>query len=287
MTPADSPPPPVVQTGLLAQLTPGPRQLRAEFEELVAKELLGPRAGPEEEVTEGHLQDRYLIGMLAPKNRLNRALLAEVAAEWARCAENLSGSEVAVALEAAALQERQLREMSSVEVVWTGPTAASAGLRSTEQVILDLIRSARQSIWIVTFAAYKVGSLVTALRDAVARGVRVAFVLEDKDESGGKLSLSALPAFTGDGLDAAMVYGWPLEHRPRNDRGDHGALHAKCVLVDSQRLFVSSANMTEYALTLNIELGVLLNGGDAPRLVERNLTELIRMGVLRELAGRA
>jgi len=40
--------------------------------------------------------------------------------------------------------------------------------------------------------------------------------------------------------------------------------------------------MTSFALALNIELGVLLNGGDAPRQMERNLTELIRTGVLRE-----
>ena len=95
-------------------------------------------------------------------------------------------------------------------------------------------------------------------------------------------SLSASTNVSG-GREAATVYGWPLEQRQRNERGDYGALHAKCVLVDSQGLFVSSANMTEFALTLNIELGVLLNGGDAPRQVERNLTELIRTGVLREL----
>ncbi len=39
--------------------------------------------------------------------------------------------------------------------------------------------------------------------------------------------------------------------------------------------------MTEFALSLNIELGVLLNGGDTPQQVERNLAELIRTGVLR------
>lgn len=85
-----------------------------------------------------------------------------------------------------------------------------------------------------------------------------------------------------DVLRALKVYVWPLEQRKRNDRGQHGTLHAKCVLVDSDRLFVSSANMTSFALELNIELGVLLNGGDAPRQMEKNLTELIRTGVLRE-----
>ena len=98
--------------------------------------------------------------------------------------------------------------------------------------------------------------------------------------------MSALPALSGVGLGAAKVYVWPLEQRRQNKRGQHGSLHAKCVLVDCHRLFVSSANMTEFALTLNIELGVLLNGGDAPRQAERNLTELIRSGVLREFQGR-
>ena len=59
--------------GLLAQAAPGPRQLRSELEELVARELLGPRGAPDEEVTENRLQDRYLVGMLAPKNKRIRA----------------------------------------------------------------------------------------------------------------------------------------------------------------------------------------------------------------------
>ncbi len=73
MTPADSPAPATIQPGMLAQRVPAPRQLRAELEDLVAKELLGPRGGPEEEVIDGRIQDRYLIGMLAPKNKFVRA----------------------------------------------------------------------------------------------------------------------------------------------------------------------------------------------------------------------
>ena len=97
--------------------------------------------------------------------------------------------------------------------------------------------------------------------------------------------MSAFSALSGAGLDSAKIYLWPLEQRERNERGQHGALHAKCVLVDSHQLFISSANMTDFALTLNIELGVLLRGGDAPRQVERNLSELIRIGTLREVSA--
>lgn len=234
-------------------------------------------------------QDREIAvsRLLAQLNPDNRGLFSEFAGAWARSPEGISSAEVAAALDAAALQEHRLGNRSRVELVWTGPSAVSAGLRSTEQVILEMIRSAQQSIYVVTFAAYKIDAVAKALRDAAARGARIALILEDKDESAGKVSLSALPALSGIGLSAVKTYIWPLDQRQRNERGDHGALHAKCVLVDSQRLFISSANMTEFALTLNIELGVLLTGGDAPRQVERNLTELIRTGVLREFAGQS
>ena len=221
----------------------------------------------------------YFISRLLPDNR---GLLSEFAMAWQRSAANISGTEVAAALEAASFQAHRLRELSNVELVWTGPSTWSAGLRSTEQVILDIISRAKRSIYLVTFAAYRVEAIVAALRDAISRDVRVTLVLEDKDESDGKVNFSALTSLAGGDRRALKVYVWPPEQRKRNDRGQHGTPHAKCVLVDSDRLFVSSANMTSFAVALNIELGVFLNGGDAPRQMERNLTELIRTGVRRE-----
>ena len=80
MTPA-SPGSPAVQPGLLAQCAPGPRQLRIELEDLVAKELFGPRGGADKEVMEGRLQDRYPVRMLAPKNKLIRAAQMDLLAK--------------------------------------------------------------------------------------------------------------------------------------------------------------------------------------------------------------
>jgi hypothetical protein len=45
---------------------PSPTQVRAELEDLVQRDLLGPAGGPDEEVADGDPQDRYLVGMLAP-----------------------------------------------------------------------------------------------------------------------------------------------------------------------------------------------------------------------------
>ena len=48
---------------------PSPKAIRDELMECVRKDLLGPACGPEEEVAEPRVRDRYLVGMLAPKKQ--------------------------------------------------------------------------------------------------------------------------------------------------------------------------------------------------------------------------
>lgn len=50
----------------LLEERPSPMQLRAALEEMVVKDLLGPAGGPNEEVYERNVRDRYLVGVLAP-----------------------------------------------------------------------------------------------------------------------------------------------------------------------------------------------------------------------------
>jgi Helicase conserved C-terminal domain len=48
-------------------LRPSERQLRAELEGLILDELRGPAGGPDEEVAEDRVTERYLVGMVAPQ----------------------------------------------------------------------------------------------------------------------------------------------------------------------------------------------------------------------------
>ena len=48
---------------------PSPSAMRDELEQLVLQDLLGPAGGPEEELDEGSVRDRYLVGMLAPRDQ--------------------------------------------------------------------------------------------------------------------------------------------------------------------------------------------------------------------------
>ena len=61
----------MIQTpeGVLEETIPTPFALRQLLEKAVVKDLLGPAIGPEEELDEAHVSERYLVGMLAPKRQ--------------------------------------------------------------------------------------------------------------------------------------------------------------------------------------------------------------------------
>jgi cardiolipin synthase A/B len=61
-------------------------------------------------------------------------------------------------------------------------------------------------------------------------------------------------------------------------------LHAKGVIADDRRAFITSANLTAAALDKNIELGLLVTGGDVPRDLGLQIRELIRSGTLSRLS---
>ena len=51
-------------------------------------------------------------------------------------------------------------------------------------------------------------------------------------------------------------------------------------MADQATAFISSANLTEYALSLNMELGMLVKGGSLPRELAAHLRGLIQGRIL-------
>lgn len=204
----------------------------------------------------------------------------EICLAWSRDASGTPPGDLALILTGALHAVLTERATKRVELVWSGPSALSSTVRSTEPALLELLNSARSSVYLVTFAAYKVPAIAAAIHAALTRGVRVVFVLESEESSAGKVSFDPLPYLRGDGSLPIEVYVWPLAMRERDERGRHGTLHAKFAVADSERLLVSSANLTEHAFELNIELGVLLTGGKAPEEATSHIDALIRLGIL-------
>ena len=191
---------------------------------------------------------------------------------------------VAWALRSAHRMAQWQEHQQQLELVWTGPSPHESHLRRTDQALLHLIGAAQQSLWLVTFAAYRIPAVAQALEAAAARGVAIHFVAESSEESGGRMTWGAIEALGGHLPQQTAVYIWPREQRPPNEAGQRGALHAKCAVADENLALISSANLTEHALNLNIELGVLVSGTEVAGAIVEHLRRLIEAQILRRIA---
>ena len=226
--------------------------------------------------------DPAVIARVASRSRTPeaRSAIVDLLERWHREAGSESPGLLTVALRVAASAAEQSRISGRCELVWSGPTPEGFSFRRTDEALLELVRLARQRLTLVTFAAYRVPEIRDALALAVSRRVEVRFVSESEDASGGRLTHDAALALGPELAARVRCYEWPAERRPSNDRGRTGVLHAKCAVADREGLVVASANLTELALDLNMEMGVLILGGALPGQAADHFDGLIREGVL-------
>jgi phosphatidylserine/phosphatidylglycerophosphate/cardiolipin synthase-like enzyme len=190
---------------------------------------------------------------------------------------------VSLGLLAAAEVEKCQRRHQRIELVWTGPDSHMIPLRRTDQAILQLIDEAQETLHIVSFAVHKVEAIAQALVRAAQRGVSIAIYLETPDASEGRIAFDTIGALGHEVGQLAQIYVWPVEKRLQAADGRHGSLHAKIALADGQMMLVSSANLTEYALTLNMEMGLLVQGGPLPGQVEAHLERLVEDEIFQQV----
>jgi phosphatidylserine/phosphatidylglycerophosphate/cardiolipin synthase-like enzyme len=195
---------------------------------------------------------------------------------------NVTPQAVALMLMTAGVSEKSHRDAQSVELVWTGPDVGAVPFRRTEQAILEVLDSAQQRITLVSYAVYSVPHVCEALVRAARRGVKITVIVETPDRVAGQSEYSTLQALGPEVAACSTVYYWPQEKR-RSHGDKFGILHVKCAVADGRWLFLSSANLTEYAFTINMELGLLVTGGSLPGQVEENFERLIAMGVLEKV----
>jgi phosphatidylserine/phosphatidylglycerophosphate/cardiolipin synthase-like enzyme len=202
---------------------------------------------------------------------------------WRTTAKDVDARTVSVALQTAALSEQTHRDSQSVELVWTGPDTEDTPFRRTEQAILQVLDTARNRITLVSFAVYRIPNISKALIRAAKRGVRLRVIVETPDQVEGEGEYSTIKALGQEVAAYSTVYYWPKENRPVGDNNKVGILHVKCAVADGEWLFLSSANLTQQAFTINMELGMLVRGGLMPKRVEQQFDRLIHTGQLRAL----
>lgn len=177
-----------------------------------------------------------------------------------------------------------------IELVTSGPEAPGIANRDTAVVVRELFAHAKKSVLVAGYAVYQGASVFEALaqRMEVIPDLDVKFFLNiarpDKDKSKAEIIVSQFAQRFRDNQ-------WPQDCRlpevyydPRSVAEDkRSSLHAKCVVVDDEQVFVSSANFTKAAQERNIEVGLKI---ESPWLAQR-LIRHFRLLHERDLVVRA
>jgi phosphatidylserine/phosphatidylglycerophosphate/cardiolipin synthase-like enzyme len=214
---------------------------------------------------------RILSGIANPQNKTTVSVILDV---WEKDYPDLSSSAISLMIEA--VQESRNQSNNPIlDLVWTGPESSIIPLRRTDQTLLDLISSARDSLLIVSFAIYKASAIIDAIEAAIKRDVCTTIILETDDGKDRKITHSGIVTFSKNIFRLANFYTWPIENRTKDIHGHYGSLHAKIAVADENRLFVTSANLTDYAMEMNMEMGILVQGGQLPEQVKQHFEELI------------
>ena len=98
-----------------------------------------------------------------------RAALDRLLTAWETT--DIPGDVLAGILVGAAYARNAAQHDTIIDLVWTGPTTPYVPTRRTEQVLVDLIQRAESELFIVSFVAYDVPSVITAINSAIERGV--------------------------------------------------------------------------------------------------------------------
>mgnify|MGYP000138474710 FL=1 len=190
---------------------------------------------------------------------------------WNR--SDYSNVELASILVGASLGCTSESNKEKTELVWTGPDLNLLPVRRSEQVLLDLIDSAKETLFIISFVLVNIPKIEEALKRAINRGVDVRLLLESEDKSGSSSFIDTIFRLYTE-IPNIRLYVWPRDKR-ENIQGGFARVHAKCAVADSRLAFVTSANLTAAALDRNIEMGVQINGGSTPENMVAQFTSMI------------
>jgi len=201
-----------------------------------------------------------------------------------RTQAGLAASAVALALRSsvAAADERR-SQLPATQVVWTGPKVDGSYLRSTREVVRELMRAAQHDIFVIGYwiAARDdregiIEEVITSLGLAVDRGVRTTVIVDERQRPDGRNNRQALVDAWSPGVPLPRILTWRL---PSDDR--HLKLHAKVLVADGADALVTSANLTFYAMDRNMEMGVRVSGAPA-KAISDHFQRLIKTGVIED-----
>ena len=168
------------------------------------------------------------------------------------------------------------------EFVWSGPEVHGLHARGTRQALEQSLASARQSVWLSTYAFFdgpRAFEMLARRMDETPELIVTLLLNIERKRSDTTRTEDLVRRFA----DRFWNSDWPGARKPRvfydprslEPGGPEGVLHAKALVIDDQIAFLTSANLTEAALDRNIEMGVLLRDHALAQTVVKHFRGLI------------
>jgi phosphatidylserine/phosphatidylglycerophosphate/cardiolipin synthase-like enzyme len=214
----------------------------------------------------------------------------------ARRAEGMSPFNLATTLRLLAEERHHSQALvDRAELVWSGTEVAGSAARDTRIVVQDLFRGARRTVLVASYAldtgekAHALFAPLAERMDAVP-GLQVRMYLNVQRTWGNQTPEAEIVATFARHFRKDV---WPGQRMPEvyHDRRalqtgpERACLHAKCIVVDSARALITSANFTEAAHARNLEAGILIADATVARALQGQFNVLVERGLLRRVGG--
>src|SRR5690606_19973810 len=199
---------------------------------------------------------------------------------------NSVDAQVLLGVVRAVLAERRRAEQKVLELVWSGSDAGSSYTRYTKIVVPELIDQAHRRITIAGYSFDEGAGVFEKLHQAItSRKVDVRLFIDvhqlwerlrkrlAKDKSKRprldpvyQAKKASPRAFAEEVCSLFRDLHWPYEDAPlviyfdprTAEDWSFASLHAKCLIVDDERVLITSANFTGRGQDRNIEVGIVV-----------------------------
>jgi len=182
------------------------------------------------------------------------------------------------------IHKKQNEIRKNTSLVWTSPSIFHNSADNTKSVILRLISSAKKSITIIGYVMdYGVKDVLTSLKEVAEKHtLKIKIVIDraDKPPEGRRKIRSP---------QEIIERAWPStlkmpEIYKYAKHSSETVLHAKMIVIDSEKILVTSANLTGRAIHGNLEIGILHKGNTAKK-ADNLISDLIANKTLVQVNG--
>ncbi|WP_053217025.1 phospholipase D-like domain-containing protein [Virgibacillus senegalensis] len=193
--------------------------------------------------------------------------------------KELRTSDLINALEIARrMAKYQIASQPRIIPVWTGPAFdRSLTPFKTYETVKQLIDSAKDEIFIVgynfSFRYEIIRELLGSIEKAAERKCRINLIVNNEESN-----YREIMSNWNKESYLLNIYSWigtPEE--------DYASLHAKLVIIDQQKMLLTSANFSYHGFKKNIETGVVIENHEVTRSIWKQYQSLLRNNEMKKV----